>query len=66
MSIISFDDTFAYRVSYTPITAVIQPLEQMSKEAVRILMGISEGKYSNGQYENIELDVDFIFREFCV
>jgi len=29
-------------------------------------MGISEGKYSNGQYENIELDVDFIFREFCV
>jgi len=66
LSIISFDDTDAYQVSYTPITAIVQPLEQMSKEAVRILMGIINGKYSEEQYENIVLDVEFIYRESCI
>ena len=65
MAVISFDDTLAYQISYTPITAVVQPLEQMSKEAVRILMDLFEGKYNNGHYENVELEVDFVYRESC-
>jgi LacI family transcriptional regulator len=65
MSVISFDDTSAYRVSYTPITAVVQPLEQMSKEAVRILINIIEDKYNDGQYENIEFDVELVYRKSC-
>ena len=66
MSIITFDDEFAYRISYTPISAIVQPLEQISKEAVRILMNIIDGKYSDGQYENVELDVKFNYRQSCV
>ncbi len=65
MSIISFDDSIAYRVFSPTITAIAQPLEQMSKEAVRILMDIIENKYIDGHYENIELDTKIIIRESC-
>jgi LacI family transcriptional regulator len=65
ISVISFDDMDAYKVAYTPISAIDQPLEQMSKEAVRILMRMIAGHYGNGEYENIMLDVNFIFRESC-
>ena len=66
ISIISFDDADAYRVACTPISAVVQPIEKMSKEAVRILIRMIDGKYGKGEYENIMLDVDFIFRESCI
>lgn len=65
MSIIGFDDNLAYRTARTKITAVLQPLERMSQEAVRILIDSVEGKYNEGQYEKIELDVEYIYRESC-
>lgn len=65
MSIISIDDSIGYRVFTPKITAIIQPLELMSKEAVRILINIIENKYNDGQYENIKLGTDIIFRESC-
>ncbi len=64
-SIISFDDTDAYKVACTPISAIVQPMETMSKEAIRILLKMIKGKYGSQEYENIILDVDFIFRESC-
>jgi LacI family transcriptional regulator len=66
ISVISFDDMDAYKVTYTPISAIVQPIEEMSKEAIKILMKMIDGKYPKGEYENIMLDVDFIFRESCV
>ena len=66
LSVISFDDRDAYKVSYTPISAVVQPIEQMSKEAVRILIKMLDGKYGKGECENILLDVNFVSRESCV
>jgi len=66
ISVFSFDDTLAYEVSYTPISAIVQPLERMSKNAVRILMGIIAGKYAADQYEHIELPVDFVYRASCI
>ncbi len=65
MSVISYDDPIAFKVSYTPISAIVQPIEQMSKDAVRILMNTIENKYNGDIIENIELDVDFIFRASC-
>ncbi|MCB9219676.1 MAG: LacI family DNA-binding transcriptional regulator [Ignavibacteriales bacterium] len=64
-AIISFDDTDAYKVACTPISAIVQPVETMSKEAIRILQKMIEGNYVHGKYENIMLDVDFVFRESC-
>ena len=65
MSVISFDDTLTYRVSYVPITAIEQPFGQISKEAVRILANAIDGNYSKRQYESLELDVEFNYRESC-
>ena len=56
----------AYKVAFTPISAVVQPIEEMSKEAVRILISMIEGKYKRNEFENIVLDVNFIYRESCV
>ncbi len=65
MSIISFDDTLTYRVSYVPVTAIEQPLDRISKEAVRILMNVIDGEYAKEQYENLELEVEFNYRDSC-
>lgn len=66
ISVISFDDMDAYKVAFTPISAIVQPIEQMSKEAVRILMKMMDGGYNTDEYEKIMLAVNFIYRESCV
>ena len=66
ISVISFDDMDAYRVAYTPISAVVQPLEDMSKEAIRILVDMIENKQNDDQFENITMDVNSIYRESCI
>ncbi len=42
ISVISFDDMDAYKIAYTPISAIVQPLEDMSREAIRILINMIE------------------------
>ena len=66
IAVISYDDIDAYKVSYTPISAVVQPVEKMSKEAIRILIRMIENNSSNGEYENVVMDVKFIYRESCI
>lgn len=65
IAVISFDDTTAYAVAKTSITAIKQPLEQMCKEAVRILMKSIDKSEDNIEIEQIILDASFIVRESC-
>lgn len=65
ISVLSFDEMDAYRLCYTPISAVVQPIEEMSKEAIRILVKMIDGNGTSTEPENVKLDVDFIFRESC-
>jgi LacI family transcriptional regulator len=65
ISVISFDDTDAYAVAKTSITAIKQPVEVMCKEAVRILMESIGNEEFKSQAEQMTLDVDFIVRESC-
>ncbi|NQU32283.1 MAG: LacI family DNA-binding transcriptional regulator [Bacteroidetes bacterium] len=65
IAVISFDDTDAYAVAKTPITAIRQPLELMSKEAVRILIKLIENAEENVAPEQVVLDTNFIIRESC-
>jgi LacI family transcriptional regulator len=65
IAVISFDDTTAYAVAKTSITAIKQPLEQMCKEAVRILMKSIDKSEDNIDTEQIILDASFIVRESC-
>ena len=66
MSVISFDDMDAYRICYSPISAVVQPIEKMSKEAIRILMKVIEGEPRSNKYKHVMLDVDFVYRASCL
>ena len=65
LKLVSFDDTEAYRVSYTPVTAIVQPLEQMSKEAVRLVMELINSKQREYAGETLVLDVEFVHRQSC-
>jgi LacI family transcriptional regulator len=66
LAIISFDDTDAYRISSTTISAISQPLEKMSKEAVRILLSMIKMPNSEWEQEKAELKVEFISRNSCI
>jgi LacI family transcriptional regulator len=65
IAVISFDDADAYSLAITPITAVKQPLKQMSKEAVRILMKALDTNNSEIKPEQVILNVSFVVRESC-
>jgi LacI family transcriptional regulator len=65
IAVISFDDTTAYAVAKTSITAIKQPLEQMCKEAIRILMKSIDKSEGNIDTEQVILDASFIVRESC-
>ena len=65
VAIISFDDMDAYSITSTPISAVIQPIEKMSSDAIRILTNMIDGNYKKNEVENITHRVDFIFRASC-
>lgn len=65
IAVISFDDSEVYATAFTSITAVKQPLKQMSKEAVRIILKAINSNNLKFDYEQIALDVSFIVRESC-
>ena len=66
LSIISFDDTDLYKISSTSISAIQQPLENMSKEAVRILVSMIETPAAIKDFEKIELKAEFVLRKSCM
>ena len=65
IAVISFEDTDAYALAGTPITAIKQPLKQMSREAVRILLERMEAQESELKSEQIVLESKFIIRQSC-
>jgi LacI family transcriptional regulator len=65
VSVISFDDTEAYSVASTSITAIKQPLEQISIEAVQLLDELIKSKNLPVENKNIILDTEIIVRESC-
>ncbi len=66
LAIVSFDDSDAYRISSTTISAIRQPLEKMSKQAVSILLSMISDYDPERVPEKIELKVEFIPRNSCV
>jgi LacI family transcriptional regulator len=65
LAVISFDDTDAYALAKTSITAIRQPVEEICKEAVRILMKSIVNDEVKMSPEQMILDVDFIVRDSC-
>jgi LacI family transcriptional regulator len=66
MSVFSFDDTDVYRASFISISAIQQPLQEISSEAVRILISVIENPDILSGFEKIELKTEFILRKSCM
>ncbi|MBI9039671.1 MAG: LacI family DNA-binding transcriptional regulator [Bacteroidales bacterium] len=65
VAVISFDDADAYQIFYPPITAIAQPIDMMSSEAVKILINEIKQKNVKTEKTQIVLPTEFIIRESC-
>lgn len=64
LAIISFDDPQCFRYSFSPITAIAQPIEEMGRQAVKILMDkINHTERKAKEFQQIILPTNFIIRE---
>ncbi len=63
LAIVSFDDIDLFRLSYPTITAVAQPIEEIGKMAVNILMDEIDGIAQNNK--QVVLPVKLIERRSC-
>lgn len=62
MAIIGFDGNEAFDFFYSPLTYIEQPIEEMAKESVRVLLEQINGSTKT---EHIELNHQFIQRDSC-
>jgi LacI family transcriptional regulator len=63
IAIVSFDNPDAYKICSSPVTVVDQPLREIGKTAVQVLLG--EIKNPSARIQHIKLKTDFIVRKSC-
>ncbi|HAZ02065.1 MAG: hypothetical protein A2W90_09170 [Bacteroidetes bacterium GWF2_42_66] len=61
ISVISFDDDPAFRLSYPPVTVIEQPLKEIATDAARLLL--EQMKTKKIKYEEIVKPVNLIIRK---
>lgn len=66
LALVSFDDPRSFRYSFSPVTAVSQPIHEMGKQAVNLLMEkIQNPSPAQNGFKNIILPTRFVIRESC-
>lgn len=63
LAIVSFDDPDAYRICVSPVTVINQPLKEIGKIAVQVLL--NKIKHPTAKSQQIILKTDFIIRKSC-
>lgn len=63
IAVVSFDDPDYFKVCYSPVTAIAQPLEEMGKKAVCVLVEKIESNEENKISDKIVLKTNFIERK---
>ncbi|MGB0882859.1 MAG: LacI family DNA-binding transcriptional regulator [Vicingaceae bacterium] len=63
VALVSFDDIDTFKLCYPPITAVAQPIEEMGKEAVNML--INQIKNEDIGYQHLSLQTQLNIRRSC-
>jgi LacI family transcriptional regulator len=63
IAVISFDDPDAYKISYPPVTAIAQPLNEIGRQSVKVLMEIINNRKSKTPQQKIVLKTNFIVRQ---
>ena len=65
VAVVSFDDPDSYKICYSPVTAVAQPLADIGKMAVKVLLSNIRNPGSSIKSQKITLKADFIVRKSC-
>jgi LacI family transcriptional regulator len=63
IAVVSFDDPDAYRISQPPISAIAQPLKEIGRESVKVLLGLMGNNRANTEVRRIVLKANFIPRK---
>lgn len=65
IAIVSFDDPDVYKICYSPVTAVAQPLADIGKMAIDVLLARINNPKSSIKTQKITLRANFIVRNSC-
>jgi LacI family transcriptional regulator len=65
IAIVSFDNPDAYKICISPVTVVNQPLEEIGKKAVHVLLDQISQPGNSTRFQKITLKTDFIIRKSC-
>ncbi len=65
IAIVSFDNPDAYKICVSPVTVVNQPLKEIGKTAVQILLSDIKRSDGPGKIQKIILKTDLIIRKSC-
>lgn len=63
VAVVSFDDPDAYKISQPPITAIAQPLEEIGRQAVKVLLGAVNNRKEKKMLHKIILETNFVIRK---
>ncbi len=63
MAVVSFDDPDAYKISAPPVTAISQPLNEIGRQSVRVLMEMIQNRKNKPGHQKIILKTNFIVRQ---
>ena len=65
IAIVSFDNPDAYKICTSPVTVVNQPLKEIGKTAVQVLLNEIKHPENRTKIQKITLKTDFIIRKSC-
>ena len=65
VALVSFDDPDSYKICYSPVTTVAQPLADIGKMAVKVLLSEIKNPKSSIKNQKITLKANFIVRKSC-
>lgn len=65
VAMVSFDNPDSYKICYSPVTAIAQPLADIGKMAVKILLSGIKNPKSSIKSQKITLKANFIVRKSC-
>lgn len=65
VAMVSFDDPDAYKICSSPVTAIAQPLTDIGKMAVQVLLSEIKNPESSIKTQKITLKTNFVVRKSC-
>lgn len=65
VALVSFDDPDSYKICSSPVTAIAQPLADIGKMAVKVLLSEIKNPKSSIKNQKITLKANFIIRKSC-